>query len=120
MKKIVCTFIFLCFVLLSTFANAIFSVEKTAYEEFYYYVNFTNWIQVGETLTGTPSVTSIDRLSGIDVSTDMISNVAIDSNVKVKFKLKGGVTGRKYNLKVKTETNAGQKFEYKSIVIDVN
>lgn len=91
------------------------TVEKTAYEELFRTCEFKRsdgqgWLTDSETIT-TAEVLVIDRGSETDMSATMISNVAPYNSTQVRYKLKGGVFGKRYHLKVRGITSNGQKLE---------
>lgn len=84
---------------------------KTPTEEEKFSFDFAGLLAVGETLTGTPTVTS-HVIRGTDPSPgSMISGTATISGTKVTQKIIGGVEGVIYCIKCQVDTSAAQKLE---------
>jgi len=90
-------------------------IEKTAYEELFRTCEFKRpdaqgWLNALETIASA-EVIVIERGTGTDVSATMVSDVAPYNSTQVKYKLKGGVSGKRYDIRVKGITSNSQKFE---------
>jgi hypothetical protein len=92
-------------------------ITKQAYEEFWRYHNFlrsdgNGWLAVGETVS-TCTVLVKEKITGTDVSATMVSGVVPDGTpvTRVKYYLKGGVSGTTYIIEIRCVTSTGQKFE---------
>lgn len=91
-------------------------ITKYSAEEFFRYHEFRRsdgqgWLNESETLTGTPTVTVTEKVAGTDVSSGMVSAVAVYDNTKVRYILKGGTTRVSYYVTVTAQTSNGQTFE---------
>jgi hypothetical protein len=90
-------------------------ISKKAYEEFFRYHQFRRtdgkgWLGATETIS-TPAVTVAEKLTGADRSSTMISDVSVDSDTKVKYKLKAGTSGVDYLITIKVTSSLGNKFQ---------
>ncbi len=91
------------------------AIEKTAYEEIFRTCEFKRpdgqgWLNDTETIS-TAAVLAVEKVTGTDVSATMISDVAPYNSTQVKYKLKAGVFGKIYYIKVRGATSNGQKLE---------
>ena len=92
--------------------------NKTEYEEFYRTHEFLRtdgkgWLATGETIT-TASVIIIEKDSGIDKSSAMVSNVAPygSPQTQVKYFIQAGSKSVKnYFVEIRVVTSTSQKFE---------
>jgi hypothetical protein len=92
--------------------------EKYDSEEPFLYRQFRRadgkgWINSSETITGTPTVTCVEKVTGTDRSSEMISNVAVYADTYVIFKLKGGTAGLFYMVAITIVTPNTQVLTYK-------
>lgn len=106
-KIIIITFLFI--VILFGNVNAANIFTKTAYEAFYRYHDFANWLAAGETLS-TQTVTITEKIAGTDKTSLMISNTSVQTT-KVIYMIRAGDANKSYLIKIKTVTSTGQKFE---------
>jgi hypothetical protein len=83
---------------------------KRVYEEFFRYHDFDNWLNNEETLTDV-DIIILEKLTDIDVSADMVGNISVYENVKVKYLIKAGTANITYIVKIQCTTTNNQKFE---------
>lgn len=85
-------------------------IDKPAYNEEFRVCDFSNVLDTGDTVTtGTVIVLGKD---GVDYTSDMISDISVATgNRGLRYKLKGGIAGKRYNLEVRISTASLQKFE---------
>jgi len=111
MKKIFTRVLFVVLIVIVIVCNAMAAniFTKTAYEEFYRYHDFANWLQSGEVLSS-QIVTIYEKNTGAEETTTMISGTSVQTT-KVLYKIKAGIANKTYMIKIKVITNTGQKFE---------
>jgi predicted deacylase len=63
-----------------------------------------------ETITDC-AVVCTEKSTGTDATPEMISEVAVYDETQVKYRLKGGVAGKVYQLRIRITTSNGQKLE---------
>jgi hypothetical protein len=84
-------------------------INKQVYDEEYRICDFSSLLDTLDIVTS-QAVTIVDG-SGTDCSATMISEVALYVGSKsVRYKLKGGTSGKFYMLSVKVTTASNQKF----------
>lgn len=83
-------------------------VKKTAYEEFFRYHDFTQWLNEDEEISQT-DVTIYNSLG--EEEPDMVNNVAGYDKKKVRYKLTGGESGKQYRIRIRIVTSNHQRFE---------
>jgi hypothetical protein len=106
-KSRITALIFLLVLLAATVSAA--SFEKAAYEQFFRYVDFSNILQTGETIS-IASVTVTDVSTGADTSSSMVSGVAPYDDTMVIYMIKGGTAGHRYTVTIHVVTSLGQQF----------
>lgn len=96
--------------------------EKFDYEEVFRYFQFKrtddqDGLADDETIIS-QTVTCQDLVTGVDCSSDMISNVSSLLGTQVIYKLKAGIAGNLYKIIIKVVTSNTQKLEG-SVIIKV-
>jgi len=91
------------------------TIPKAEWEEIFHYFQFRRadgkgWLNDSETLS-TAEVLVYDA-SGSDVSSALVSEVAVYSDTYVICKFKGGTAGQIYNVLARVTTSNGQKLQY--------
>jgi hypothetical protein len=79
------------------------SLEKTAYEAKYYVFDFSDELEVGETISPNPAVTALP--AGLTIGTPVINGQA------VQVKLSSGTAGVSYVVTCKIGTSATEAIE---------
>lgn len=87
-------------------------------------VNFTDLLDFGETLSGTPTVTASSSLlttSNVAINTSgtmVILGTTVATSKAVQFRVAAGTTGKTYNCLITVATNESQTFK-RNVLIDV-
>ena len=83
---------------------------KRAYEEFFRYHDFTNWLDEAVNLSSGEVIVK-NKSTDEDVSTAMVSDVSVYQDKKIKYKIKAGASGLKYLVIIRAIDSNGQKWE---------
>ena len=89
-------------------------IEKRVAEQIYRYHQFrrtdgVGWLGTTETIVS-EDVVILDA-SNVDLSSTMVDNDAIYNDTQVRYRIKGGESGKNYSVVITVDTSAGNKFE---------
>lgn len=72
----------------------------------------------GDEVITAAAITVTERRTGVDVTADMISDVAPYNQIAVRYRLRGGVKGKSYLMEIVVTTSNGQDLtEYRQVNI---
>jgi hypothetical protein len=84
-------------------------IDKPDYNEEFRVCDFSTVLESSDSITA--QTVSITDSNGVDCTATMISDAAVyTGNKGVRYKLKGGISGSKYELEIKISTASLQKF----------